>query len=105
MKTKHMKTLSKTLAAAVLSLAFASTAFTADEHAGMKDHLMFKDGKVTMVMGGKSMPADKEVALTNGAKVALDGTVTMKDGTTMKMKDGEMMGMDGTPMKHEAKKP
>lgn len=100
-----MKTLSKTFAAAILSLAFVSTGLTAEDHKGMKDHVMFKDGKVTMVMGGKSMPVDKEVALTNGAKVAVDGTVTMKDGKTMKMKDGEMMGMDGTPMKHEAKKP
>ncbi len=98
-----MKTLSKTLAAALLSFSLASTGFTEEDHKGMKDHLMFKDGKVTMVMGGKSMPADKEVALTNGAKVAVDGTVTMKDGTTMKMKDGEMMGMDGTPMMHDAK--
>lgn len=101
-----MKTLSKTLAAAILSFSLASTGFTAeDDHKGMKDHLMFKDGKVTMVMGGKSMAVDKEVALTNGAKVAVDGTMTMKDGKTMKMKEGEMMGMDGTPMKHEAKKP
>lgn len=100
-----MKTVTKTLAAAILSLAFVSTGFSAEDHKGMKDHLMFKDGKLTMVMGGKSMAADKEVALTNGAKVAVDGTVTMKDGKTMKMKEGEMMGMDGTPMKHEAKKP
>ncbi len=100
-----MKTLTKTLAAALLSLSFASTGFTEEDHKGMKDHLMFKDGKVMMVMGGKSMAADKEVALTNGAKVAVDGTVTMKDGKTMKMKEGEMMGMDGEMMKHEAKKP
>ena len=98
-----MKTLIKTLAAAVLSLSFASTGFTEEDHKGMKDHLMFKDGKVMMVMGGKSRAADKEVALTNGAKVALDGTVTMKDGKTMKMKEGEMMSMDGEMMKHDAK--
>jgi ribosomal protein S4E len=100
-----MKTPIKTLAVALLSLAFVSTGFTDEDHKGMKDHLMFKDGKVTMVMGGQSMAADKEIALTNGAKVALDGTITMKDGKTMKMKEGDVMGMDGTPMKHEPKKP
>ena len=93
----------KTLAVAILSLAFVSTGLTAEDHKDMKDHILFKDGKVTMMMGGKSMAADKEIALTNGAKVALDGTVTMKDGKTMKMKEGEMMGMDGAPMKHAAK--
>lgn len=100
-----MKTLNKTLAAAILSLAFVSAGIAEEDHKGMKDHVMFKDGKVTMVMGGKSMAADKEVALSNGAKVGVDGTVTMKDGKTTKMKEGEMMGMDGTPMKHEPKKP
>lgn len=98
-----MKTHIKTLAAAIVSLAFVSIGLTAEDHKGMKDHIMFKGGKVTMVMGGKSMAADTEIALTNGAKVALDGTVTMKDGKTMKMKEGEMMGMDGTPMEHAAK--
>lgn len=93
----------KTLALAILSLAFVSTGITAEDHKDMKDHIIFKGGKLTMMMGGKSMAVDKEVALTNGAKVAIDGTVTMKDGKTMKMKDGEMMGMDGAPMKHPAK--
>ena len=98
-----MKTHIKTIAIAILSLAFVSTDFAAEDHKDMKDHIIFKGGKVTMVMGGKSMAVDKEVALTNGAKVALDGTVTMKDGMKMKMKEGEMMGMDGAPMKHAAK--
>ena len=99
-----MKTNSiKSLAAAILSLAFVSTDLIAEDHKDMKDYIIFKGGKVTMVMGGKSMAADKEIALTNGGKVALDGTVTMKDGMKMKMKDGEMMGMDGTPMKQAAK--
>jgi len=96
-----MKTPIKTLAAAILSLAFVSMGFTAEDHKGMADHIMFKDGKVTMVMGGKSMAADKEITLTNGAKVTPDGTVTMKDGQKMKMKEGEMMGMDGQIMKHD----
>lgn len=93
----------KTLAIAILSLASVSIGLTAEDHKDMKDHIIFKGGKVSMVMGGKSMAVEKEVVLTNGVKVALDGTVTMKDGKTMKMKDGEMMGMDGTPMKHAAK--
>ncbi len=93
----------KTLAIAILSLAFVSTDVIAEDHKDMKDHIIFKGGKVSMVMGGKSMAVEKEVLLTNGAKVALDGTVTMKDGMKMKMKEGEMMGMDGTPMKHAAK--
>jgi hypothetical protein len=49
------------------------------------------------------MPADKELTLGNGAKVTVDGNVTMKDGTKMKMKEGDMMTMDGEMMKHDMK--
>jgi Domain of unknown function (DUF6799) len=69
----------------------------------MKDHLMMQGGKVMMMKGGKSMPLDKELSLSNGAKVTVDGNVTMKDGTKMMMKEGDMMTMDGEMMKHDMK--
>lgn len=98
-----MKTPIKILAVAILSLSFVSTGFTADDKEMMKDHIMMKDGKVMMIMQGKSMPLDKELTLSNGAKVTVDGSVTMKDGTKTMMKEGDMMSMDGTMMKHNAK--
>jgi hypothetical protein len=67
----------------------------------MKDHIMMIDGKVMMMKGGKSLPLDKELSLSNGAKVTPDGSVTMKDGKKMMMKEGEIMNMDGEMVKHE----
>jgi Domain of unknown function (DUF6799) len=49
-----------------------------------------------MMQAGKPMhPMDHEMTMSNGTKVAPDGTVTMKDGTLMHMKNGELMMMDG----------
>ena len=98
-----MKTLIKILAVAIVSLSFASTGFAGDEKAMTKDHMMMKDGKVMMVMGGKTTPVDKDVVLANGTKVTPAGAVTMKDGMKSMMKEGEMMGMDGEMMTSDGK--
>jgi lipopolysaccharide assembly outer membrane protein LptD (OstA) len=98
-----MKTLIKFLALTILTLSFVGTGFTADDKDMEKDHIMMKDGKVIMIMQGKSMPADKELTLSNGTKVTVDGNVTMKDGTKMMMKEGDMMTMDGEMMKPDSK--
>jgi hypothetical protein len=98
-----MKTPIKLLAVAILTLSFVSAGFAADDKDMAKDHIMMKDGKVMMIMQGKSMPLDKELTLTNGSKVTVDGTVTMKDGTKTMMKEGDMMSMDGEMIKHDAK--
>lgn len=98
-----MKTPIKLLAVAILSLSFISTGFTADDKEMMKDHIMMTAGKVMLIKEGKSMPLDKELSLSNGAKVMPDGNVTMKDGTKTMMKEGEMMTMDGATMQPDAK--
>jgi RNase P/RNase MRP subunit p29 len=103
MSSNIMKKPIKILALAILSLSFVSTAFTDDDKVMMKDHIMMKDGKVMMIKEGKSMPMDKEIALSDGTKVTVDGAVTMKDGKKMMMKEGEMMSMDGEMIKHDAK--
>ena len=97
-----MQTPTKFLAVAILSLSFVSISFTDDKEM-MKDHIMMKDGKVMMIMQGKSMPTDKELTLSNGVKVTVDGTVTMQDGKKTMMKNGDMLGMDGEMVKHDAK--
>ena len=98
-----MKAAIKLLAVAILTLSFVSTGFNADNKEMTKDHIMMKTGKVMMIKEGKSMPLDKELPLSNGAKVTADGTVTMRDGTKTMMKEGDMMGLDGEMMKHDAK--
>jgi hypothetical protein len=97
-----MKTPTKLLAVVTLSLFFVSPGFTDDKEM-MKDHIMMQGGKVMMIKEGKSMPLDKELTLSNGANVTVDGTVRTKDGKTMMMKEGDMMSMDGEMIKHDAK--
>ena len=70
-----------------------------------KDHLMMKDGKMLMIIGGKTTVMDKDMKLTNGTLVKVDGTMKTKDGMTMKMKDGDMIYKDGKMGKMEAVKP
>lgn|SRR5574338_583682 len=77
---------------ALFSVCFLASPVAAGEMAGV----MMKDGKVMMMKDGKATgPMDHEMTMTNGCKVKPDGTMTMKDGTKMRMQEGQMMTMDG----------
>jgi len=41
------------------------------------------------------MTMDKDMTLSNGTKVMMDGTMKSKDGKTMMMKEGDIMYMNG----------
>jgi hypothetical protein len=75
-------------------------------HHMMKDCVMMKDGKVKQWKAGQITTVSSPVMLTNGATVASDGTVKMKDGTTTMLKDGQYIDMDGNigTMKDHANK-
>ncbi|MCC3154757.1 hypothetical protein Q3A66_15775 [Hymenobacter sp. BT770] len=60
-----------------------------------QDCCMMKDGKMTMMKGGKMMPMTADMTMADGTVCMTDGTCKMKDGTTMKMKDGQCMMMSG----------
>ena len=77
---------------AMMALMFT---FSAMAQTKMKDGVMMKDGKMMMMKDGKTMMMDKDMTMSNGTMVMMDGTVKMKDGKTMMMKNGQMMGMDG----------
>lgn len=74
---------------------------TANATTMMRDHIMMQGGRVMLIKEGKSILLDKELTLSNGAKVMPDGTVTMKDGKKTMMKEGEMMSMDGEMIQHD----
>ena len=59
------------------------------------DYCLMKDGKMTMMKGGKAMPMMADMTMRDGSKCMTDGTCKMKDGTTKKMKEGECMMMNG----------
>lgn len=54
-----------------------------------------ENGKIMMIVDGKTVVMDKEMTTKNGTIVMMDGTVKMKDGKTMKMKEGDCMDMSG----------
>ncbi len=91
-----MKTLLKTLVAAVISLSFICTGFAGHD---MKDCVHMKDGKMMMMKDGKEMAMEKEMTMKDGSKVMTDGTMMTKDGKKMTLKDGDMVAMDGTMTK------
>ena len=61
----------------------------------MKDCVMMKDGKMMVEKGGKTMPMDNDVTMSNGTVVTPDGSVKMKNGTTKMLKDGDCVYMNG----------
>ena len=91
--------LSVLLVTGLTALATAQTAPKAHAAKSMgkmsHDHCMMKDGKMTMMKGGKMMPMTADMTMADGTVCMTDGTCKMKDGTTMKMKDGQCMMMSG----------
>jgi hypothetical protein len=95
-----MKKLLILLAAATIGLTAAAqheghTQKATDQTNHTKEHLMMMDGKMMHIKDGKTMELTQEMKLSNGATIAKDGTLKMKNGKTRKLKDGEMIYMDG----------
>jgi uncharacterized Zn ribbon protein len=53
------------------------------------------DGKMMMIVDGKTVTMDKEVKTKNGSMVMVDGTVKTADGKSVKMKNGDCMDLSG----------
>jgi hypothetical protein len=56
-----------------------------------------KGGKMMVLWHGETRPLDLVMDLDNGARVDMDGTVTMPDGSRRTLSDGEALTMDGEP--------
>ncbi len=109
-----MKLLKTTFATACIGLAFCNVAYSLEE--GLKgnpskmpeegmamkpDAVMMKDGKMMITKDGKTSPMTNEVTMTNGTKVMVDGTIVLKDATTMKMGEDDIIFMTGKMDKKE----
>lgn len=62
-----------------------------------QDVLVMRKGKLMRIRQGQEKPVDLVVTLANGGKVAMDGTLTMPDGTSRMLMDGEAVTLDGEP--------
>lgn len=54
---------------------------------------MVKDGKTMVEKGGLTNAVSKDVTLSDGTKVMVNGTVMKKDGTKIKLSEGESFGV------------
>jgi hypothetical protein len=61
------------------------------------DIVVMKGGRVMVVRHGEMKELDMMMTLENGTRVAMDGTLTMRDGTTRRLTEGEAMTLDGEP--------
>ena len=59
------------------------------------DLVLMRKGKMMRVQHGEMKPMEMVVNLANGARVLLDGTIVMPDGTSRRLMDGEAVTMDG----------
>lgn len=62
----------------------------------MKDCVIMKEGKMTVMKDGKTTAMDKEMTLTDGTRIMPDGKVMMNDGSTKILKDGESIPLSGS---------
>ena len=60
-----------------------------------EDMVAMQGGTMMVVRNGEMKPMDMVMTLSNGMKVAMDGTVTMPDGSARRLMDGEAITMDG----------
>ncbi len=51
--------------------------------------VVYRTGKMIVLLGDKEIPLSKERILNNGTKIMTDGTITKKDASSFKLKDGE----------------
>ncbi|MDQ2773032.1 MAG: hypothetical protein M3Y54_21310 [Bacteroidota bacterium] len=64
------------------------------------DYCLMKDGKMTLMKGGKMVPLTANMTMSDGSMCMTDGTCKTKDGTIKRLKEGECMMMDGRMTMH-----
>ena len=60
-----------------------------------EDLLVMKNGKMMMKRGSRIRPMKEDMAIFDGMRVMIDGTVIMTDGIARTMMEGEAITMDG----------
>ena len=78
-----------------LSLSFLASPVLAVE----KDGVMMKEGKMVRLTEGKEIGRmDREITLSNGTRVLMNGKLMMKDGKEMQIQEGQIVMLDGKMM-------
>jgi hypothetical protein len=89
------RTVTLGVVALFLSVSFLASSVVAAE----KDGVTMKDGKMMRMQDGKEIGRmDREMTLSNGTKVMMNGKMMMKDGKEMQMQEGQTVMLDGKMM-------
>ncbi len=81
---------------AVVGLFLSVSFLAAPVMAAEKDGVMMRNGKMWRMQDGKEIGRmDRETTLSNGAKVAMNGKIMMKDGKEMQLQEGQIVMLDG----------
>ena len=89
----------RTVTLAVVGLFLSVSFLAAPVMAVEKDGVMMKDGKMWRMQDGKEIGRmDREMTLSNGTKVAMNGKMMMKDGKEMQLQEGQIIMLDGKMM-------
>ena len=60
-----------------------------------QDMVMMRDGKMMVKRRGRITPMEEDIAIFDGTRVMMDGTVMMTDRIARTMMEGEAITMDG----------
>jgi hypothetical protein len=86
----------RNIALAVVALALSFSFLVVPAMAAEKDGVMMKDGKMVRLQEGKDIGRmDREMIMTNGTRVMMNGKMVLKDGKEGKLQEGQIMMLDG----------
>jgi hypothetical protein len=81
---------------AVVGLALSLSFLAAPAMAVEKDGVMMKAGKMVRVTEGKEIGRmDREMIMSNGTRVTMNGKMLMKDGKEIQLQEGQAIMLDG----------
>lgn len=66
-----------------------------------EDLVTMKDGRVMIIRNDGMRPLDKDMTLSDGTRVGIDGTVVMPDGSIRMMEEGENITLGGEQIQPE----
>ena len=81
---------------AVVGLFLSVSFLAAPAMAVEKDGVMMKSGKMIRVTEGKEIGRmDREMTMSNGTRVTMNGKMLMKDGKEVQLQEGQVVMLDG----------
>ncbi len=89
----------RTVTIAVVGLFLSVSFLVSSGMAAEKDGVVMKDGKMWRMQDGKEIGRmDREMTLSNGTKVMMNGKMMLKDGKETQLQEGQIMMLDGKMM-------